>query len=76
MQLQIYFPSLSGVWQWWLSLLDLLCSEVFADFLKSSVILRLLTSINSKIVGGHLFLNATSGTHIIFDKEINLISVC
>ncbi|CAF2088779.1 unnamed protein product [Brassica napus] len=40
------------------------------------MILRLLTSINSKIVGGHLFLNATSGTHIIFDKEINLISVC
>ncbi|CAF2225309.1 unnamed protein product [Brassica napus] len=28
MQLQIYFPSLSGVWQWWLSLLDLLCSEM------------------------------------------------
>ncbi|KAH0914541.1 hypothetical protein HID58_028987 [Brassica napus] len=32
MQLQIYFPSLSGVWQWWLSLLDLLCSEkIFGD---------------------------------------------
>ncbi|CAF1705373.1 BnaC03g42670D [Brassica napus] len=45
--------------QWWLSLLDLLCSE---QARKSSVILRLLTSINSKIVGGHLFLNATSGT--------------
>uniref|UniRef100_A0A0D3E2F8 Uncharacterized protein n=1 Tax=Brassica oleracea var. oleracea TaxID=109376 RepID=A0A0D3E2F8_BRAOL len=59
--------------QWWLSLLDLLCSE---QARKSSVILRLLTSINSKIVGGHLFLNATSGTHITFDKEINLISVC
>ncbi|CAF2032356.1 unnamed protein product [Brassica napus] len=35
--------------QWWLSLLDLLCSE---QARKSSVILRLLTSINSKIVGG------------------------
>ncbi|KAL0647140.1 hypothetical protein Bca4012_045431 [Brassica carinata] len=58
--------------QWWLSLLDLLCSE---QAKKSSVILRLLTSINSKIVGGHLFFNATSGTHITFDKEINLISV-
>ncbi|KAF2582976.1 hypothetical protein F2Q68_00003668 [Brassica cretica] len=32
--------------QWWLSLLDLLCSE---QARKSSVILRLLTSINSKI---------------------------
>ncbi|KAH0870921.1 hypothetical protein HID58_077943 [Brassica napus] len=57
--------------QWWLSLLDLLCSE---QARKSSVILRLLTSINSKIVGGHLFFNTTSGTHITFDKEINLIS--
>nr|VDC86804.1 unnamed protein product [Brassica oleracea] len=27
------------------------------------------TSINPKIVGGHLFLNATSGTRIYFDKE-------
>uniref|UniRef100_A0A0D3BNF3 DUF223 domain-containing protein n=1 Tax=Brassica oleracea var. oleracea TaxID=109376 RepID=A0A0D3BNF3_BRAOL len=27
------------------------------------------TSINSKMVGGGLFLNATSGTHIYFDKE-------
>ncbi|KAF2585155.1 hypothetical protein F2Q70_00037691 [Brassica cretica] len=27
------------------------------------------TSINPKIVGGRLFLNATSGTHIYFDKE-------
>ncbi|CAN7131842.1 unnamed protein product [Brassica rapa subsp. narinosa] len=29
------------------------------------------TSINPKLVGGHLFLNATSGTHIYFDKETN-----
>ncbi|CAF1708663.1 unnamed protein product [Brassica oleracea var. botrytis] len=27
------------------------------------------TSINPQIVGGRLFLNATSGTHIYFDKE-------
>ncbi|CAN6889719.1 unnamed protein product [Brassica oleracea] len=27
------------------------------------------TSINPKIVGVRLFLNATSGTHIYFDKE-------
>ncbi|CAN6991205.1 unnamed protein product, partial [Brassica rapa subsp. trilocularis] len=27
------------------------------------------TSVNPKMVGGHLFLNATSGTHIYFDKE-------
>ncbi|KAG2271267.1 hypothetical protein Bca52824_065822 [Brassica carinata] len=27
------------------------------------------TSVNPKIVGGRLFLNATSGTHIYFDKE-------
>ncbi|CAH8320473.1 unnamed protein product [Eruca vesicaria subsp. sativa] len=27
------------------------------------------TSINPKMVGGRLFLNATSGTHIYFDKE-------
>ncbi|CAF2142764.1 uncharacterized protein LOC106386605 isoform X1 [Brassica napus] len=27
------------------------------------------TSLNPKIVGGHLFLNATSGTRIYFDKE-------
>ncbi|WZZ08546.1 hypothetical protein YC2023_094467 [Brassica napus] len=33
MQLQIYFPSLSGVWQWWLSLLDLLCSEIESDYI-------------------------------------------
>ncbi|KAF8049881.1 hypothetical protein N665_2102s0004 [Sinapis alba] len=29
------------------------------------------TSLNPKIVGGRLFLNATSGTHIYFDKETN-----
>ncbi|CAH8337563.1 unnamed protein product [Eruca vesicaria subsp. sativa] len=27
------------------------------------------TNIGPKMVGGHLFLNATSGTHIYFDKE-------
>ncbi|XP_009109190.1 uncharacterized protein LOC103834853 isoform X2 [Brassica rapa] len=27
------------------------------------------TSVNPKIVGGRLFLNATSGTHIYFDKQ-------
>ncbi|CAN6863979.1 unnamed protein product [Brassica oleracea] len=27
------------------------------------------TSINSKMIGGGLFLNATSGTHVYFDKE-------
>ncbi|XP_013639830.1 PREDICTED: uncharacterized protein LOC106345115 [Brassica oleracea var. oleracea] len=27
------------------------------------------TSVNPKMVGGRLFLNATSGTHIYFDKE-------
>ncbi|CAN6874750.1 unnamed protein product, partial [Brassica oleracea] len=27
------------------------------------------TNINPKMVGGRLFLNATSGTHIYFDKE-------
>ncbi|WZY89329.1 hypothetical protein YC2023_046064 [Brassica napus] len=27
------------------------------------------TNINPRMVGGHLFLNATSGTHIYFDKE-------
>ncbi|XP_018464401.1 uncharacterized protein LOC108835674 [Raphanus sativus] len=27
------------------------------------------TSINPKLVGGRLFLNATSGTHVYFDKE-------
>ncbi|XP_056859115.1 uncharacterized protein LOC108808418 [Raphanus sativus] len=29
------------------------------------------TSVNPKMVGGRLFLNATSGTHIYFDKETN-----
>ncbi|CAN6889709.1 unnamed protein product [Brassica oleracea var. botrytis] len=29
------------------------------------------TSINPKMVGGGLFLNATSGTHIYFDMETN-----
>ncbi|KAH0909213.1 hypothetical protein HID58_001538, partial [Brassica napus] len=28
-----------------------------------------ITSINPKIVGGRLFLNATSGTHVYFDKK-------
>lgn len=27
------------------------------------------TSINPKMVGGRLFLNATSGTHVYYDKE-------
>ncbi|CAH8361470.1 unnamed protein product [Eruca vesicaria subsp. sativa] len=27
------------------------------------------TAINPKMVGGHLYLNATSGTHLYFDKE-------
>ncbi|KAF8083397.1 hypothetical protein N665_0776s0022 [Sinapis alba] len=29
------------------------------------------TSVNPKMVGGRMFLNATSGTHIYFDKETN-----
>ncbi|WZZ50278.1 hypothetical protein YC2023_050385 [Brassica napus] len=29
------------------------------------------TNINPKMVGGRLFLNATSGTHVYYDKEIN-----
>ncbi|CAN6889390.1 unnamed protein product, partial [Brassica oleracea] len=29
------------------------------------------TSINPKMVGGRLFLNATSGTHVYFDKKTN-----
>ncbi|CAF1932881.1 unnamed protein product [Brassica napus] len=29
------------------------------------------TNINPKMIGGHLFLNATSGTHVYFDKETN-----
>ncbi|CAN6977499.1 unnamed protein product, partial [Brassica rapa subsp. trilocularis] len=29
----------------------------------------LITSINPKVVGGRLFLNGTSGTHIYFDSE-------
>ncbi|XP_013633254.1 PREDICTED: uncharacterized protein LOC106338940 [Brassica oleracea var. oleracea] len=29
------------------------------------------TNINPKMIGGRLFLNATSGTHVYFDKETN-----
>ncbi|CAN6928547.1 unnamed protein product [Brassica oleracea] len=29
------------------------------------------TNINPKLIGGRLFLNATSGTHVYFDKETN-----
>lgn len=29
------------------------------------------TNINPKLIGGRLFLNATSGTHMYFDKETN-----
>ncbi|KAJ4910063.1 hypothetical protein Rs2_04684 [Raphanus sativus] len=34
------------------------------------------TSINLKMVGGHLFLDATSGTHVDFDKETNAGESC
>ncbi|KAL0845869.1 hypothetical protein Bca101_019115 [Brassica carinata] len=34
------------------------------------------TNINPKMVGGRLFLNATSGTHIYFDKETNAGQSC
>lgn len=39
------------------------------DTMKGDPRVVVATSINPKMVGGRLFLNATSGTHVYFDKE-------
>ncbi|CAN6891993.1 unnamed protein product [Brassica oleracea] len=46
-------------------------SSCFLEGMRDDPKVIVATNINPKMIGVHLFLNATSGTHVYFDKETN-----